>query len=265
MKTALVTGHGLIGNALVEFLENKKIKVFQIDHKELRFTDRLNMPFDYIFHTSTYGNQQGQDDPFETLQANEGDLLKLLYLTRSIRYKAFVNFSSSSVGLNKQTEYSLTKIGGENHIEWHSHFGKPTVNVRPFSVYGYGEHESKLIPTLCRALRENKFVGLDPDPTHDWIYIDDFISGLWTVVKNIKQLSGKSIEIGTGLKCKNVNIVNKLERITGKLLKIDVFDNHREYDNDNWRCKDKTLRNLGWEPKYTLEQGLEKTYNAYEI
>jgi nucleoside-diphosphate-sugar epimerase len=170
----------------------------------------------------------------------------MLVSSANINYDTFYNFSSSSVTLQAETFYSATKKGAEHICDaFRMKYDKNIVNIRPYSVYGEGEAEFRFIPTVIRNLLNDTPMVVDEDATHDWIYIQDFIDAL---------LDGNT-EIGTGVKTTNKEIVNTLEKISGKKLKYTT-SKLRSYDNEDWYCK-QGVKHM------SLEEGLTKTFEYY--
>ena len=91
---------------------------------------------EYIFHLAAYGNKYDQQNERETVSANITALFNLLFATKSIKYKAFINFSSSSTLLDYETFYSATKGAGERLVKaFVTKYGKPVVTVRPSPAF----------------------------------------------------------------------------------------------------------------------------------
>lgn len=178
-------------------------------------------------------------------------------------YKGFIHFSTSSVTLPVQTLYSETKAIAEYFVRKKNHKnGKPTVSIRPASIYGPGEAEHRFIPTVIHNIKKNKPIKLT-DGMHDWTYIEDFIDGVIAVINNIDQVKGRAVGIGTGIQTPNRGIINKLFRIAGKEVPINKSTSvARVYDTTNWTVDATLVRSFGWEPKHTTEEGLQKTYES---
>lgn len=203
-----------------------------------------------IFHLASYGNHSFQNDPQMCVMANIMATFNILSASLITPYKNFVNFSTSSVLLPKETFYSATKAGGERICKaFVSQYKRPITIVRPYSVFGEGEADFRFIPTVCRALIKDEEFPLVEEPVHDWIYVGDFLDIL---LKNLDYDS----DIGSGTQITNKQIVNLLEEISGKKAKIKKVENLRDYDSENW--KSNQVRNLD------LKKGLEKTYKYYE-
>ena len=219
----IITGvNGFIGSALKKRLEENGDVVIEM-RREYYNNARGATHFvhwvgpDIIYHLGSYGNHYNQRDIKETIETNLFGTINMMLATRSVI--PMVNVTSSSLNLSHQTAYSCTKSAAA-HIA--SLF--PNVkNVMPYSVYGHGEGSHRLIPTVIRHLLSGEEMELDEDAVHDWIYIDDFISAM---------LSGHTV-IGTAKVHTNIEIVRKLEIISGKKLNY-VKAEKRKYDCGTW-------------------------------
>jgi UDP-glucose 4-epimerase len=279
----LITGlNGFIGEALKHYFNDLYYEVYGLERDLLNSVDVLKNKLieikpDYIFHLAAYGNHNNQKDVSTIFEANVIKTFNLLQACREIKLKGFINVGSSSEYGNKnermqenllpetKTMYGVTKVAGTYLARGFAHtYGMPVVTVRPFSVYGPGEASNRFIPTMIRGLETGYPTPLAFEPKHDWIYIDDLISGISQIALFAYELRGSVINIGTGKQYSNVEVVKVLEKISGKTLMIDIFDNLRSYDSTNWVADNSALVSLGWKQKYTLEEGLKKTYDYYK-
>jgi nucleoside-diphosphate-sugar epimerase len=232
-----VTGsNGFIGKHLCNYLESNGNEVIKIKR------DLSNVKNEgTIIHLAAYGNHSNQTDLNEMLNANIHMLVKLISKTK--KCERFINVSTSSVTLKNQTGYSLTKALGELIINGKD---KRYSNVRPYSVFGEGEADFRLIPTIIRCLKTGENMQLVTDATHDYIHVSDFI----------KAMLGGYKEIGSGIKTTNLEIVRILEKISGKELKFVEVKGLRPYDNNNWYS-------LNPVPTMPLFHALRQTYEYY--
>lgn len=264
----LISGSsGFLGSRLVSRLSSLGHQIVKVTQEELFQPKLLGELFEkhkpeYIFHLASYGNHSNQDDIPMTLFSNIFGVSNMLLASKDIPYKCFVNFSSSSVKLPTETFYSASKLGGEHIVNaFRTKFDKPILNVRPYSVYGEQEKAFRFIPTVCTDLLTDSLLYLDPSPVHDWIYIEDFIDG---VLLGMDHPELQDLDIGTGIKTSNGDVVKKLEDLSNRKLNIVFQRGLRSYDNKDWVCDTTKLKSLGWKQKTTLEEGLKKVYEEYK-
>lgn len=280
-ENILITGAGgFIGNRLSEMLEQSGKKVTKIEHILLNTPELLEQVVvetrpDVIYHLAAYGNQYFQKDWRETVQSNYLGTFNLLWASRDIELQGFVNTGSSSEYGKKSepmketdlpetnTIYGATKVGASYLARaFAEEFNAPVVNVRPFSVFGPGEAENRFIPTVIRCADNGEILKLS-EGVHDWIYIDDFVSGMLMVSENAKSLKGETINIGSGVQYLNTEIVDYIESIIGKKVVIENVQQLRNFDTTlSWVADNSKLRSLGWAPQENIISGLQKTINA---
>lgn len=207
-----------------------------------------------IIHTAAYGNHYQDDNPSRAIFSNISATMNMLQASLNIQYKGFINFSSSSVLLPKQTFYSASKACSELIANvFIQQYNKPILTVRPYSIYGEGEADFRFIPTVVKALLSGETIPLNTQAMHDWVYVDDFCDVLLDNIgmQNIDQ----TLNLGTGYSYSNLDIVKKLETISGKKLKY-VEKSLRSYDTQDWVCPEQSVSS-------NLDAGLLKTFNYY--
>jgi nucleoside-diphosphate-sugar epimerase len=152
-----------------------------------------------------------------------------------------------------------------------SHFAKqekkPVVTLRPFSVYGPYEEPSRLIPTLIISLLKGKKMNLvSPLVARDYIYIEDMISAYLKIAQLIKY-PGEYFNIGTGVQTTIRDLVNLSVKISGKDGNFAWGGmKDRKWDTNVWVADiSKAKRLLNWNPKYTLESGIDKSTEWFKV
>jgi nucleoside-diphosphate-sugar epimerase len=79
--------------------------------------------------------------------------------------------------------YSHSKILAEEACGFYSeHHGLRIATVRPFNIYGPGQNERFLIPTLVRQALDataGKIEVADDRPRRDFLFVSDFVDLLW--------------------------------------------------------------------------------------
>jgi nucleoside-diphosphate-sugar epimerase len=234
-KAIVFGSHGFVGEHLVKRLEK--------DYEVLRGDREGNIPekVEILYDVASYGNLWGQTDKELMLRVNVDRVGKLFHQNKYI--KAVIT-SSSSVTMKHPTQYAYTKAAAEDLA---LEFGATV--IRPYTVYGSGDNEHHLIPTVFRSCLYNEPMELDPTPTHDYIYIDD-------LVESYIDPSSKLVEAGTGVATTNGEVVQLIQKITGKVATILRFrDGLRPYDSKEWKAPRPLKDNM-----IKLEEGLRKIY-----
>jgi nucleoside-diphosphate-sugar epimerase len=233
-----------------------------------------------IIHLATYSQYRNQGQFEQMVETNIKGLLNLLTASKDIDYDIFINTGSSSeYGIKenpmKETDllepisfYAATKSSATLLCQVFSkEYKKPIVTLRPFSTYGPFEEANRFIPTIIRAVIENRPIKLTPgNQRRDFIYIEDIVDIYIKTLSHGKKLSGQILNMGTGTEYTNDEVVQALFKIANKKVKIDKGAyQKRLWDTPHWVADiSKTKKLLSWKPKFTLEQGLRYTYKWFQ-
>ena len=92
----------------------------------------------------------------------------------------------------------------------------------------------------------------------DYIYVDDAVSALSLLNNTVLPLENNIYNIGTSKpNCVN-DILKAIEKSTNKKLNIKTENSRMRFDENVSEISDiKKIMKLGWEPKFSLEQGLK--------
>lgn len=269
MKYLLSGSNGFIGRRLGAVLLDLGYQVRSIPrdllYEEWNLTSYLESEQpDVMVHLAAYGNHSDQKSLVEAVDANIMNTVRLLEASKNIPYTAFINISTSSVHLPVQTYYSATKKATEHICEvFAREYDKPVVTVRPYSVFGEGERENRLIPTIIKSAKHGLPLTLVEEPKHDWIYIDDFVAGVLKVIERAQDLSAQAVDIGNGKEYSNKQVLTELERIHGSKILYDRVASMRVYDADSWVCDTQVIEYLGYKQHYSFSEALKRTYDSY--
>lgn len=161
--------------------------------------------------------------------------------------------------------YGLSKKLAEDACGFYSaSYGVPATILRPFNVYGPGQNENFLIPSIIQqVLNADKVTVKDLEPKRDYIYIDDLISA---ILKSLNNINGINIfNVGSGISYSVADLIRTVQQIKQSNLPV-VSGNERRKDEimDTIADISKAKRELGWEPQWSLEQGIKKMLKNYE-
>ena len=165
-----------------------------------------------------------------------------------------------------QNPYSASKAASDHFVmAFHNTYGIPIKITNCSNNYGPRQHVEKLIPkTITNILNKKKIpVYGKGQNVRDWIYVEDHCEAIYEVF--LKGKVGEKYNIGGECEVKNIDLIKKLLELLGGSEDLIEYVNDRpghdlRYSIDNAKIR----KELGWVPKYTLEQGLEKTIDWYK-
>ena len=272
----IITGHtGFIGKSLLERFKGEEIMTIGREWKtDSTLKDQIKQfnP-EYIIHCAAEIK-----NAYNTFEANVLMLNWLLETTTNINYKAFINIGSSSEYghttipmtekelLKPRTMYEATKGAGTLLCQGFAReFNKPIATVRPFSVYGYYEPSSRLIPTLFKNFKNNIISNISLG-VHDFIHIDDFLDGLLSIMYSEKEIiKGDIVHLGNSVQYTNLEVFNIIKKLfNSKLEPIFIENVFNKYDTLNWVADINYAKSrYKFNPKHTLKTGLKELYETH--
>jgi len=153
------------------------------------------------------------------------------------------------------------KLETEKLIYSYNDNKKEFIIFRVFNVYGPLQNGNFLIPTILKQLKkEDEIVLGDVKAKRDYVYIDDLVSAFVLAIEK-KGTAGVSIyNICTGKSLSALEIVKIINKIKGIDIRIKVNPVLIRADEkkDEYGSFEKALKNLGWEPKINIEEGLRR-------
>jgi len=163
--------------------------------------------------------------------------------------------------------YGVGKLAVEGYLNsYFKMFKIPFASLRYGNVYGprqnpYGEAGVVAIFTKKMLKNEQPLIHGDGKQTKDYIFIDDAIDA--TILSFKKDFIGV-LNIGTEKETSVLEILYKLKELTHSQVK----EKHVSLPLCSFKrgCLSikKAKRELGWQPRYSLEKGLRKTVEFFE-
>ena len=168
--------------------------------------------------------------------------------------------------------YSASKAGADHLVRAYFHtFGLPVLTTNCSNNYGPFQFPEKLIPLMILNGLEGKQLPIygDGRNVRDWLHVEDHCKGILSVLNNGK--IGETYCIGGDSEKTNLQVVDTIcaaldnhcnENAPHKNLKVFVKD--RPGHDQRYAINFSKIKNeLGWEPKYSFEEGMEKTVEWY--
>jgi GDP-L-fucose synthase len=188
---------------------------------------------------------------------------KLLFLGSVCIYPKFAEMpiqeSSLLTGLLEPTNepYAIAKIAGLKTCQAYTkQYGWPTVSLMPTNLYGPGDNfsltASHVLPALIRKFDDAKLSGAPEvvlwgtgTPRREFLHVSDLASASVFLMKNYD--SPDLINVGVDVGCS-----------------AEIrFDSSKPDGTPRRKMDNSKLKNLGWRPSFSLEDGIRSTYEWY--
>ncbi len=174
-----------------------------------------------------------------------------------------------------RSPYSASKASSDHLVRSYFHtYGLPVLLTNCSNNYGPYQFPEKLIPLVLNNALQGKPLPVygDGGNVRDWLYVRDHCEAIVRVLEQGR--IGESYNIGGHNEKKNLEVVELLcdmldvkvglpangQPRKGLITFVkDRLGHDRRYAIDAGKID----RELGWRPKYTFEQGMEKTVTWY--
>lgn len=220
-------------------------------------------------------------------QAWQSGVKKLLFLGSSCIYPRLaaqpIKESELLQGTLEPTNepYALAKIAGIKLCEsYNRQYGTDYRSVMPTNLYGphdnYHPQYSHVIPALLRRFHEAKVNGDDSitiwgtgQPLREFLHVTDLASAA-IYVMNLPQEQYKAIttprlshiNVGSDVDCSIAELANTIAGVTNFSGDIN-YDNSKPDGAPRKLMDSAKLKSLGWQPTYTLREGLADAYQWF--
>ena len=294
-KILVAGANGMVGSAIVRNLESKGYSnIIRGTRSDVDFTnqDETERYFcseepEYVFLAAAkvggiLGNKNHKAEMIYDnlmIQSNIIDssykfgVKKLLFLGSSCIYPKFAEVpiveSSLLSGPLEPTNdaYAIAKIAGIKMCQsYREQYGFNAISVMPCNLYGINDsfdlETCHVLPALIRKLHEAGEVTLwgDGSPRREFLHADDLAEACYVCMDKYDESSHINVGVGEDITIKELaEMIAKVVGFTGEIMWNSDVPNGtlRKVLNVD------KIKELGWEPKITLEEGLKKTYEWY--
>ena len=207
--------------------------------------------------------------------AEAADVEKLLFLGSSCIYPKMtpqpIKEAALLTGPLEPTNewYAIAKIAGLKLCQaYRREYGCDFIAAMPTNLYGPDDNfdltTSHVIPALIRKAHEAKLRG-DRElviwgtgaPRREFLHVDDAADALVHLMTHYA--SGEHVNVGVGSDLTVLELAKLIAGVVGFTGEI-VTDTSKPDGTPRKLLDISTLKNLGWQPKIGLEQGLSSTY-----
>lgn len=176
---------------------------------------------------------------------------------------------SSAYPANPDSEYGWEKLFSERlYLAYNRNYGIPVRIARFHNIYGpqgtWRGGKEKAPAAMCRKVIEATHsvdVWGDGNQTRSFLYIDDCIDAVRLLMES--DFMGP-VNIGSEEMVSINQLVDIAMEVRGKSLSI-IYDPKKPQGVRGRNSHNKLIKEkLGWEPKYSLKEGITYTYNWIE-
>jgi UDP-glucose 4-epimerase len=237
---------------------------------------------DVVIHlAANTGVAPSIENPRHDMETNINGTLNMLEASRHNNVKKFI-FASSGAAIGKAeppihenmsprpvSPYGASKLAGEAYCSaYYNTFGINTVSLRFGNVYGpFSKHKNSVIAKFFKLALSGHPLEIygDGNQTRDFIYIDDLINAIMLSMKS--DVGGETFQIATYRETTVNEIAMKIKEIVENsfMKKVNIIHTEPRVGDvkRNYSDISKAKNLLGFEPKYTLEEGLRRTYDYF--
>lgn len=267
------------------FLTNKQVRFVNGSVTDLTLLQSAFQGIDCIFHEAAVTSvPRSINDPVINNDVNITGTLNVLIAARDNKVKKVVYASSSAVYGNNPniplkeeyapdplSPYALSKLTGEYYCKIFSEiYGLSAASLRYFNVYGPRQDPDSqyaaVIPIFIRKILAGELPVIygDGEQTRDFVFVKDVVQA--NIMAALSEVTGQ-VNIGAG----ETTSVNKLAGILIKLTGDQaagvkpVYAGSRPGDPRQSHADISTAKTFGFNPYYSLEEGLKITCQYFKI
>ena len=262
-----------------------KINLVQGDVRNFEFIRMLfnEYEFDIIFHLSAVSEvRKCQNDAKLAYDTNVSGTINVLECARLYGNIKAIAVSSSdkaygsgeipyveSQSLNGMAIYEASKSCADIIARsYYNNYRLPVVVTRCSNLYGEGDANfSRLFPNTIKNLIRGEspviWKGVE-NGTREFLYVGDAVDAYLSLIENIDKTKGEAYNIGGG---NILSIKDTVQMIIDKVNKnIDIVYKEKDFPEIFHQYLDsrKIKNDIGWKPKTSIKDGLEKTINFYK-
>ncbi|MCP5469396.1 MAG: GDP-mannose 4,6-dehydratase [Chlamydiales bacterium] len=218
--------------------------------------------------------------PLLTFESNvRGSYLLFEACRRQARYLRSIVVASSDkaygtaplpyterVPLRGEFPYDVSKTCTDLIAQSYVHTYDLPLNVlRCGNIYGgFDQNWSRIVPGTIRSVLENKspLIRSDGSFVRDYFYVKDAANAYIAVAESERR--GEAFNFGSEAPCTVLTITKKILKLMDSDLEPVILDEAKAEIQEQYLCCKKAHEMLNWEPKFSLDEGLEETIEWYK-
>ncbi|MBC7223074.1 MAG: dTDP-glucose 4,6-dehydratase [Anaerolineae bacterium] len=166
--------------------------------------------------------------------------------------------------LRPRSPYAASKAGAEHLVAaYHVTYGLPTTVTRGSNNIGPYQYPEKVVPLFITNAIDDMELPLYGDglQMRDYQYVLDHCEGIDVVLH--KGVPGEVYNLGSGVETRNIDMARLILRLLGKPESLIRHVTDRPGHDRRYALDCSKIMALGWRPRHTFEEALEKTVRWY--
>lgn len=273
----IVVDHFMQSNRVNIESISDRVEIVQMDIRSRKFADLItSRDFETIFHLAGSASvPMSVQEPWEDFQNNTVGGLRMLESLRikSADTKVIAMSSAAVYGQPSQipiseehstfpiSPYGAAKLAIERYVSVYCKiYGLKAASLRAFSAYG-PRLRTQVVFDFIRKLRNSpgklQIVG-DGSQIRDFIFVEDVVQAILVVAEQAP-MDGEVYNVASGIGVSTLELANHVSKRMGLSPKISFTGGVGEGVPDRWIAAIDRLSELGFENRYTLDEGIDRT------
>jgi UDP-glucose 4-epimerase len=277
----------VVDNLFNSSLENlqavaDQVEICEMDMHEAAFAEMLETTrFESIFHMAANAYVPPSiENPAFDFRTNLLATFQLLETIRQAKLSPrLIVASSAAVYGNPDhvpivetdptvpiSPYGVGKLGMERYVHVYSQiYGIRAASLRFFSVFGPRQHK-QIVYDFIKKITNNpdELVILgDGTQMRDMVYVEDVVQAIMTV-HDQAPLQGEVFNVAVGKGYSTREMAETMTQIMNVTPKFTYTGSVRPGDCDKWIASIDLLKELGYDPRVSLKEGMRRTIEWYQ-
>lgn len=270
---------------LKEFMSNPSFELMEGDIRDLETCKSAMEGMDYVSHQAALGSvPRSIHDPATTNAVNiTGFLNMMIALKDSNTVKRMVYAASSSTyGDSKSlpkvedqigkplSPYAVTKYVNELYADvFGKTYGTDVIGLRYFNVFGPKQSPNgayaAVIPLFMQALKDKESPTINGDgaQTRDFTFVDNAVQANVRGFFASKEASNEVFNVACGERISVNQLWDNLNEAAGQSIKATHGPDRQGDVRNSLADISKAERLLGYQPRYTVKEGLGITWEVF--
>jgi UDP-N-acetylglucosamine 4-epimerase len=270
---------------ITPFLEAPNFEFIEGDIRDLETCKRAMEGIDYVSHQAALGSvPRSINDPITSNSVNVSGFLNILVAqNESPTVKRLVYAASSSTyGDSKAlpkvedrigkpiSPYAVTKLVNEIYADvFYKTYGTATIGLRYFNVFGPNQSPNgayaAVIPLFMNAIKQGDAPTIhgDGSQTRDFTFVQNAVEANIRSFFAPQTAVNEVFNIAFGQRISILELWNHLAELSGTAVKPEFGQSRRGDVKDSLADISKAKRLLGYDPQYSVKQGLVETWSYF--